>query len=116
MYRLTKHRGEDDNFLRFTVFLIRDANFVEINHQFGTCEPCPSCAPRFVWMTTSECRRTKEFTNPRVDLIFNWEVEKVEKAHRCALKNVVLVWVWNQPLQAKPRSPPGTKRLRRGIS
>jgi hypothetical protein len=35
MYRLTKHRGEGDNFLRFGVFPIRDANFIEIKHQFG---------------------------------------------------------------------------------
>jgi hypothetical protein len=35
MYRLTTHRGEGDNFLRFAIFLIRDANFVEIKHQFG---------------------------------------------------------------------------------
>jgi hypothetical protein len=35
MYHLTKHRRGDDNFLRFAVFPIRDANFVEIKHQFG---------------------------------------------------------------------------------
>jgi hypothetical protein len=32
MYRLTKHRGEDDNFLHFAVFPIRNTNFVEIEH------------------------------------------------------------------------------------
>jgi hypothetical protein len=26
MYRLTKHRGGDDNFLRFAVFPVRDSN------------------------------------------------------------------------------------------
>jgi hypothetical protein len=41
----------------------------------GTCERCPSWPPLFVWITSSECRRTKEFTNPRVDLILNWEVQ-----------------------------------------
>jgi hypothetical protein len=35
MYRPTKHRGEGDNFLHFAVFPIRDADFVEIKHQFG---------------------------------------------------------------------------------
>jgi hypothetical protein len=35
MYRLTKHRGGDDNFLHFAIFPIRDVNFVEIEHQFG---------------------------------------------------------------------------------
>jgi hypothetical protein len=35
MYRLTNDRDEDDNFLRFAVFPIRDANFVEIKHQLG---------------------------------------------------------------------------------
>jgi hypothetical protein len=35
MYRLTKHRGEGDHFPRFAVFTIRDAIFVEIDHQFG---------------------------------------------------------------------------------
>jgi hypothetical protein len=35
IYRLSKHRGEGHNFLRFTVIPIRDANFIEIKHQFG---------------------------------------------------------------------------------
>jgi hypothetical protein len=35
MYRLTKHRGGDDNVVRFPGFAIGDANFVEIEHQFG---------------------------------------------------------------------------------
>jgi hypothetical protein len=35
MHRLIKHRGEGDNFLRCAVFPIRDADFVEIKHQFG---------------------------------------------------------------------------------
>jgi hypothetical protein len=35
IYRLTKHCGGDDNFLRFAVFAIRDANFVEIERQVG---------------------------------------------------------------------------------
>jgi hypothetical protein len=35
MYHQTKHRGERDNFLSFAVFPIRDANFVEIEYQFG---------------------------------------------------------------------------------
>jgi hypothetical protein len=35
MYRLTKYRGEGDSFLHSAVFPIRDANFVEIEHQFG---------------------------------------------------------------------------------
>jgi hypothetical protein len=35
MYRLTKHRGESDNFLISAVFPIRDSNFVEIEHQLG---------------------------------------------------------------------------------
>jgi hypothetical protein len=35
MYRLTKHRGDSDTFRRFAVFSIRDAEFVEIKHQFG---------------------------------------------------------------------------------
>jgi hypothetical protein len=35
MYRLAKHRGGDDNFLRFAFFPIQDANFVEIEHQVG---------------------------------------------------------------------------------
>jgi hypothetical protein len=35
MYRLTKHRGAEDKFLHFAVFLIRDASFVEIEYQFG---------------------------------------------------------------------------------
>jgi hypothetical protein len=34
MYRLTKHCGERDNFLRFAVFAIRGADLVEIKHQF----------------------------------------------------------------------------------
>jgi hypothetical protein len=32
---VTKDCGEGDNFLRFAVFPIRDADFVEIKHQFG---------------------------------------------------------------------------------
>jgi hypothetical protein len=35
MYRLTRHRGGDDNFLRFAIFPIRNANFVGIEHQVG---------------------------------------------------------------------------------
>jgi hypothetical protein len=35
MYHLTKDRGDGDDFLRFAVFSICDANFVEIKHQFG---------------------------------------------------------------------------------
>jgi hypothetical protein len=35
MYGLTKHRGGDENLLRFEVFPIRDANFVEIEYQVG---------------------------------------------------------------------------------
>jgi hypothetical protein len=35
IYHLTRHRGWDDNLLAFAVFSIRDANFVEIEHQFG---------------------------------------------------------------------------------
>jgi hypothetical protein len=34
MYRLTKYRGDGDHCLRFAVFPIRDANFVEIKHEF----------------------------------------------------------------------------------
>jgi hypothetical protein len=29
----------------------------------------------FIWVTSSECRRTKEFANPRVDLILIWDVQ-----------------------------------------
>jgi hypothetical protein len=36
MYLLIKHRDRDDNFLRFAVFPIRDANIVEIEHQFDS--------------------------------------------------------------------------------
>jgi hypothetical protein len=32
MYRLTTHRGGDDNFLRFAIFPIRDTNLEEVNH------------------------------------------------------------------------------------
>jgi hypothetical protein len=35
MYRLSKDRGGDNNCLRFAAFPIRDANFVEIKHEFG---------------------------------------------------------------------------------
>jgi hypothetical protein len=35
MYPLTKHRGEGDTFLCVVIFPIRDANFVEIKHEFG---------------------------------------------------------------------------------
>jgi hypothetical protein len=35
MYHLTKHRGRDENWLHFAVLPIRDANFVEIEHQFS---------------------------------------------------------------------------------
>jgi hypothetical protein len=35
MYRLTEGRGECDNFRRFAVFPIRNADFVEIKQQFG---------------------------------------------------------------------------------
>jgi hypothetical protein len=35
MYRLTKHRGGDDNFLRCAAFPIRDANLVETEYEFG---------------------------------------------------------------------------------
>jgi hypothetical protein len=35
MYHLTTHRDEPDNFLPSAVFFIRDANFLEIKHQFG---------------------------------------------------------------------------------
>jgi hypothetical protein len=31
----------------------------------------PCRAPLFIWITSSECRRTKEFIHPRVDLILN---------------------------------------------
>jgi hypothetical protein len=34
IYRLTEHRGQGDPVLRFAVFPIRDANFVEIERQF----------------------------------------------------------------------------------
>jgi hypothetical protein len=40
MYCLTKHRGRDDNFLRFAMFPIRDANFVELEHQLGHTARC----------------------------------------------------------------------------
>jgi hypothetical protein len=39
MYRLTNHRGEGDNSLRFAIFPMRDANFVEIKYQFGYNSP-----------------------------------------------------------------------------
>jgi hypothetical protein len=34
-YHRAKHRGADHSFLHFVVFPIRDANFVEIEHQVG---------------------------------------------------------------------------------
>jgi hypothetical protein len=41
----------------------------------GTCTRRTPCAALFVWIISCECRRPKEFTNPRVNLILNWNVQ-----------------------------------------
>jgi hypothetical protein len=91
MYSPTKHCGEGDNFLRFPVFPTRDANISEIKDQFGYTalyvlaqilnyslekrsrylRALPFLLAILFWITSSECRRTKEFIHSRVDLILN---------------------------------------------
>jgi hypothetical protein len=91
MYRLTKVRGDGDNFLRFAVFPIRDTDFVEIKYLFGytalyglvqilsyfpdntpgICERWLSCAPLRVCIASSESPRMREFTRHRVNVISN---------------------------------------------
>jgi hypothetical protein len=83
IYRVTKRRGEGDNFVGFAIFPIRDANFVEIKDQFGYTalyvvvqilnyslekqsrywRALSFLRAPFAWTTSSEPRKTKEFTH-----------------------------------------------------